>query len=216
MIRQILCMTPLLLVLSTSTVWANTLAPSVQEVQTIQHENTEGHQWTPALGVRIGGYGFRQLNTNNTQDWENCRMDGAGVFGTLRLTDNLYAEMSTDLYFATNQTLQSGIDRISMHTVAALGARFAPDFIISPLIQIGGGAEYTWVEIFGTRDQSVVPVGFIGAGGELNIADFHLGITARFNAMQLPSYVSDPSSSEPLEYNTQVAGQMLFSVRYTL
>lgn len=199
-----------------STALASSPAPSLEAVQTADEEDASGHQWSPTLGVRLGGYGFRQLNADNTKDWENCKMEGGGVFGTLRLTDNLYAEMSTDLYFATDQTLKSGIDRISLHTVAALGARFAPDFIISPLIQIGGGAEYTWVQLFGERSQALLPVGFIGAGGELNLGDVHLGVTARFNAMQLPSYVSAPGNDDFLEYNTQVSGQMLFSFRYTL
>lgn len=171
----------------------------------------------PAIGVRVGGYGFRHLNSNANLAWDNCRMNGVGVYGTLDFSRHFFAELSADMYHATGDTLKSGIDRISLHTFGVLGARLAPDFLISPYIHLGGGAEYTWVEVYGHKDQGFMPVGFVGLGGELNLDPFKLGMAIRSHAMQLPVYDwSDDQSVRQVNYRTEIAGQMLFSVRYML
>ena len=177
----------------------------------------ESARWTPALGARVGGYGFRHLNAQEKLAFDNCRMDGVGVFGTLDLSRHIFTELSLDLYHATGPTMRSGIDRISLHTVGAVGLRMAPDRLISPFVQLGGGAEYTWVEVFGRGDGRFLPVGFVGLGGELNLDRFKLGLTMRSNAMQLPEYEwAKSGEADSITYKTEVAGQLLFSVRYTM
>ena len=172
--------------------------------------------WQPAIGVRVGGYGFRQLDTDESRNWNNCRMNGVGIYTTMDISRHLFAELSADMYHAHTPTLRQGIDRISLHTAAVLNARMAPDFLISPFIQIGGGAEYTWVEVYGNKDQALMPVGFVGLGGEVNIDRFKLGMTIRSNAMQLPEYNWQDTSKKDVTYKTELAGQMLFSVRYLM
>jgi hypothetical protein len=171
----------------------------------------------PTLGARIGGYGFREVNERGNLDWFACRMDGVGAFGTLELTRRFYVELSLDMYHAISEPIREGLDRLSLHSVAAVGVRLAPDFIISPFIQLGGGVEWTRVEVFGERDSQLFPVGFLGVGGELNLDPVMLGLTVRANAMQLPLYAWDAGETErSISYETEVAGQVLFSLRYAL
>ena len=175
----------------------------------------------PTLGARVGGYGFRHVNDQGVIGWESCRMNGVGFYGTLESPKlrNLFAELSTDLYFATAQPQQEGLDRISLHTLAVGGVRMFPGWLISPNIHVGGGVEYTWVELYGNRDQRVAPVALMGIGGELNIKKLAFGISIRSNLMQLPNYDWQPDSqatTQELDYQTEVAGQMLFSVRYAM
>ena len=79
--------------------------------------------WKPAIGVRVGGYGFRQLDTDQSMNWNNCRMNGVGIYGTLDFNKTFYAEISTDMYHAHTTTLRQGLDRISLHGVGLVGAR---------------------------------------------------------------------------------------------
>ncbi len=189
---------------------------SAQDASTT--EPTSSLTLSPAIGARIGGYGFRQLNQSGELDFFNCRMNGTGLFATLDITRHLFTELSADYYHAESSTLASGIDRLSFHTQAAIGARLLPELWISPFIQAGGGAEWTRVEVFGRRDSGVHPVGFMGVGAELNIASFHFGMTVRANAMQLPKYDWRDSveGQNAVSYETETAGQVLFSMRYTL
>lgn len=174
---------------------------------------------TPSIGARIGGYGFRQLNPETDLiNWENCRMNGVGIFGNFDFKNTkLYSEISLDTYFVTAQTMNQGIDRVSYHTQGLLGYRLPITQWLVPNIHLGGGAELTRVEIFQKTDSRITPTGFIGVGGELVIKDLHFGMAIRTNVMQLPEYewnVTGDSAS--LEYHTELASQMLFSVRYTL
>jgi hypothetical protein len=175
----------------------------------------------PTIGARVGGYGFRHVNEQGKIGWNSCRMDGIGFYGTLESPKlrNIFMEISTDLYFATAQPQQEGLDRLSFHTLAVGGVRLFPGWLISPNIHAGGGVEYTWVELYGNRDQRVAPVALMGIGGELNIKQLAFGISIRGNMMQLPDYdwQPDPQSSEQtIDYQTEIAGQMLFSVRYAM
>lgn len=191
--------------------------PSWSMAQGNNQETLKDPGITSAIGARVGGYGFRQLNSNNNVDWNNCRMNGVGVWGTFDFTRNLFTEVSADMYYATGETLKSGIDRLSMHSLASVGFRLVPDFLISPYIQLGGGVEYTWVEVYGNKDQGFKPIGFVGIGGELNLDPFKLGLAIRSNAMQLPVYDwGGDQSLREVSYRTEFAGQMLFSVRYVL
>lgn len=175
----------------------------------------------PTIGARVGGYGFRHVNDQGKIGWSSCRMDGIGFYGTLESPKlrNAFLEVSTDLYFATAQPQQEGLDRLSFHTLAVGGVRMFPGWLISPNIHVGGGVEYTWVELYGNRDQRVAPVALMGIGGELNIKKLAFGISIRSNLMQLPNYDWQPDSqatTQELDYQTEVAGQMLFSVRYAM
>lgn len=53
--------------------------PSWSMAQGNNQETLNDPGITSAIGARVGGYGFRQLNSNNNVDWNNCRMNGVGV-----------------------------------------------------------------------------------------------------------------------------------------
>lgn len=173
---------------------------------------------TPSIGARTGGYGFRQLNQEGTLiNWQNCRMNGVGAFGGFELGSKLYSELSVDMYYATARPLEQGIDRLSFHTQGLVGFRMPITSWLIPHVHLGGGAEVTRVEIFGREDRGVKPVGFVGLGGELALGDFRFGSTIRSNVMQLPEYQwSADRTDATVEYTTEIAAQMLFSVRYIL
>lgn len=174
-----------------------------------------------SIGARIGGYGFRQLNTNRVIDWQNCRMDGVGVYGIADFSNSLYAEVASDFYFANDSTLRQGLDRLSFHVLASGGYRILPDAFITPTIHVGGGAEVSWVNVYGKEKTALLPVGFMGVGGELNIQNFHFGMAIRVHAMQLPEYDWGMDGQHEVEkrkvtFATEMAGQVLFSLRYSI
>ncbi len=184
-----------------------------------QHvEQTSARSLSSAIGARVGGYGFRQLNEDGTLiNWENCRMNGVGIFGGFDLGSKLYSELSMDMYHATAVPLSQGIDRLSFHTQGLLGFRIPVTSWLLPHVHLGGGAEFTRVEIFGREDRGVKPVGFAGVGGELVLDKFRFGMTIRSNLMQLPEYQWNPERTDAtVEYTSEMAGQMLFSIRYIL
>ncbi len=165
------------------------------------------------IGARIGGYGFRNVNEEGNLDWESCRMDGTGIFASLEC-GRLYAELAADFYHAIAAPQKQGIDRLSLHSTAALGIRFMPQSFISPHAYLGGGAEFTEVGMFNAQAFAIAPVGFIGVGGEINLQNWRFGMTIRSNVMQLPVY--DWKVREQITWETEVSGQVLFSARYML
>ena len=170
-----------------------------------------------SLGARVGGYGFRQVNAEGHMDFFQCRMDGVGLTGTLELPGNFFGELGVDYYHALAEPVLEGIDRLSLHTTAAVGYRLFPDLIVSPNIQAGVGAEFTKVELQGAEADALVPVGFMGIGGEVNLGRLKLGMAARVHAMQLPVYDwQSAGTDDAVDMDTEVAGQVLFSMRYML
>lgn len=178
---------------------------------------------TLGLGARIGGYGFREVNGDQLS-WEDCRMNGTGLFGTLDVGRHFFGEVSADLYHATAGPVAAGMDRTSFHTLAAVGARLVPDFFISPYFQAGAGPEFTRIDLDGTTDRFVVPQAFMGVGGELSWKQFHFGASLRVFSMALPEHGHAVEAGvvhqhlEPqdaIEMRRETAAQGLFSLRYT-
>lgn len=193
------------------------LLPSALLAQDL--EATASRRITPSVGARVGGYGFRQLNPEtNLINWENCRMNGVGIFGDFDFArTKLYSELSLDMYHAIGEPLSQGIDRLSFHTQGLIGYRVPLTSWLIPNIHLGGGAELTRVEIHGKLDRRVVPVGFAGVGGEIAIQNMRFGMAIRSNVMQLPEYGwSQNTQRAQMEYRTEIAGQALFSIRYVL
>lgn len=175
-------------------------------------ETSTRSKLTPSIGARVGGYGFRHVTDNQLIGWDNCRMNGVGVFGNLDFASDTYAELSVDLYHATAQPITQGLDRLSLHTFGVLGYRMMPDALITPNVHIGGGMEWTKVEVFGNTDTRFAPVGFVGAGGEINVREFHFGLAIRAHLMQLPEY--QWNNATEVTYETEAAAQMIFTARY--
>ncbi len=217
--RRILLFTLLLALVSPSL--------SAQEVR----ESNDDDRWRLGVGARIGGYGFREVQGDSVT-WEDCRMNGTGVFLTLDANKHLFGEVGFDLYHATGPTVASGMDRISFHNQYALGVRFLPDFFVTPYVQVGGGPEITHIEVDGAEKTAVLPSGFMGLGGEINIGDLKLGMHFRALMMSHPvhSHGTDgvyqlglepeaggshgESVAAEVQTDWEVAGQAQFWVRY--
>src|SRR5688572_31124661 len=87
-------------------------------------------QWRPGFGARVGGYGFQ--SHDGSGDWNDCRMNGFGVFGTLDANRYLFGEAGLDFYAAAPEHLAHGMDRVSTIPTLAAGLRMFPEFVISP------------------------------------------------------------------------------------
>src|SRR5438445_771758 len=44
------------------------------------------------FGARVGGYGFRNTRGQGGTVWDQCRMDGIGLFGNIGLGTHLFSE----------------------------------------------------------------------------------------------------------------------------
>ena len=187
-------------------------------------------QARPGFGARVGGYGFRDPS-GETKEWNDCRMNGFGVFATADATPHLFGELSVDFYQATQETLQEGMDRESRHFLAAAGLRMFPDLVFTPYVQLGGGAEWTHVRIGGAQNERVFGMAFLGIGAELNVTrELKLGGNLRMLATAQPAHESETHgagtalSRQPLttehhhdaELRLGVAAQGQFFVRYAL
>ncbi len=167
-----------------------------------------------SLGFRIGGYGFKHLNEKGNTDWTACRMNGVGIFGTVDVGQHFFTELSLDAYHTTSEPEKNGIERKSAHTQLAVGARFFPDWFITPNIHAGGGAEFTYAEVYGADTFTVAPVGFVGVGGEINLGDFKLGMALRSLVMPIPEYDWNAVNTGVVDWEMEFAGQALFTARY--
>lgn len=131
-------------------------------------------------GVRVGGYGFRDAEGG----WEDCRMDGVGVFAERRIGRHLFAEAGLDQYNAKADTVaREQMDRTSTHVTVAAGLR-APHRWVSPYIQVGAGVELTSVTMDGHHEDRTLPSGFFGIGADLRLTrHLRAGMNLRFHSM---------------------------------
>ena len=200
-------------------VWWGTSVVAAEETPT-------KHEMELSLGARIGGYGFREVKDAKV-NWDDCRMDGFGLFGALDLTRNLYLETSFEMYHATGKSVALGMDRTSFHTHLTGGARFFREFLIVPSIHAGLGPEYTQITVGEAQRSMFLFNGFAGLGGELNLGRVKLGTHARWLWSGLPEHghlhaqgevhqhlESGQGGGDEVVVNYQTGGQMQFWVRY--
>lgn len=209
--------------------------PALADAEVADAEVSEESALRYGFGARIGGYGFREV-TDGSTSWEDCRMDGLGLFTTLDLSDHLFGEVSLDYYQAHASVVDHGMDRESGHLMASVGARMFPDFFLSPYIQAGAGAEWTRIKLSATQAEreDVLPAGFLGVGAELNITEhLKVGTNVRMFLMGHPLHgsatdtgaqagahgsshhaLTSDDEKVPLEYGA--AGQLQFFLRYAM
>ena len=171
----------------------------------------------PGFGARVGGYGFRAPATGK---WDDCRMQGVGVFGTLDFGRHVFVELAVDSYQAV-AAAETGMDRVSVLGTSAVGLRMFPDFAVTPNVHAGGGVEWTRVEDMGARKEGLYPVGFLGLGLEANlVSSFRLGANLRMVGMAHPKEreamkgVEGPAKGVEMEF--QPASQVQLFARYVL
>ncbi len=189
-------------------------------------------QWRPGFGARVGGYGFAR--SDGSGKWDECRMNGFGVFGTLDANKYLFGELSVDFYNAAPEVRAGeGMDRVSTHVLSAVGLRMFPDFVLTPYVQLGAGGEWTRIDLGASRTERLFPMGFVGIGAELNAtrelklgANFRMlgtmqpdesGVTTSSNggvALTRQALTSGDNQDVPTKFGLAAQGQ--FFVRYAL
>lgn len=181
-----------------------------------------------ALGIRIGGYGFREATPASGEapegtGWQACRMNGLGIFANKALDASFFVEAGFDTYFTddflfgeTMGEYDTAIDRSSALMTISAGARFYTDAWISPYLQMGVGAEVTRVSLpaLALEDTALLPMGFFGAGANLRVTDtMQVGASLRINAM---GYYDDAQFQTELEPELELATQAQFYASFAL
>jgi hypothetical protein len=156
------------------------------------------------IGVRIGGYGFRRdADPQFTGTWDECRMNGVGIFGQRGLRGPVFGEVGIDTYFSSNgqpNPMDLPVSRSSALLSTAIGMRTELDRRIVGYVQLGVGAELTRVSVpyaDGTlAARKLMPEGFIGVGGDIKI-----GVATRFGAsirtLVMGNFNYDPQRLNP-------------------
>lgn len=192
---------------------------------------------TFTVGARIGGYGFRRDDGDQRSAWDECRMNGAGVFGTIALRGPLFVELGLDGYFSEHWPLGASgedlpIDRQSALASAAIGVAVTPHPRLTAYAQLGAGVELTHVSVpYGERritDDQVLPDGYLGIGGDVRVVGkVHAGASFRVHAMGNFAYdpaklemeagwTTPPSADQVFDASPDVAAQGQFYLRYDL
>jgi len=188
-----------------------------------------------SIGFRVGGYGFRREGASSeTQSWDQCRMNGLGLFGNRSVRGPLFVEAGLDTYFSTNQTQPTDlpIDRQSALVSVAGGVRTQVTSWLRGYAQLGVGMELTRVAVpYGDstiRDSKALPDGFLGIGGDIRIADgTYLGASMRTLVMgnfdydparlqMTNQWVAPPKASDVFAASPGFAAQGQFYVRRDL
>jgi hypothetical protein len=183
------------------------------------------------MGVRVGGYGFRR---EGEQIWDECRMNGFGIFGGRDLKGPLFVEAGLDLYgsVGATQPMDLPVDRASGLVSTAIGARTHVASWLRGYVQLGGGVEMTSVSVpYGDtriRDRKVMPEGFFGAGVDVKFgkrtyggASFRTHLMGNFDydPARLDTnngWIAAPSSDDVFDASPDVAAQVQFYLRREL
>lgn len=148
------------------------------------------------VGLRSGGYGFRNTEPGQEGEWNDCKMDGSGIFAQRTLSRRFYAEAGLDFYHAKNESVDPGtMDRASTIATIAGGVRLLPERRFSPYLQVGTGVELTKASIHGSdaHTSGVYPMGFFGFGLDVAVArGFGLGLAVRTNVMAHFPHTEEP------------------------
>jgi len=189
-----------------------------------------------AIGVRTGGYGFRPEGDPGSDGWNQCRMNGIGVFGDRGIGGAggpLFVEAGLDAYFSLPPSEGDlPIDRMSALVSAAAGVRTQLASRVRGFVQLGVGAELTRVSVpYGDariRDNKLLPDGFFGVGIDVRLGrSTMLGAAARAHVMGNFDYdparlemqnpwLAAPSASAVFDASPDLAAQAQFYLRREL
>lgn len=182
------------------------------------------------VGARVGGYGFRDQDASGKATWDDCRMNGIGVFGQRAMTRHIAIEGGLDAYFADNTGLPGhdhggggatepahlAMDRVS--TIATVGAALTllPGYRVTPTLAIGTGVELTRVSMDGHAPASrVLPMAYFGFGVDGRLwGRVYGGMNVRVNAMGHFEH-DDPNMTE-MTASPELATQGQFYLRVAL
>jgi len=212
------------------------LASTAASAEPMMGVTAEAPDPTWSVGARIGGYGFRREgNTAFTGKWDECRMNGVGVFANRMIQGPIFVEGGLDTYFSSTdrQPQDLKIDRSSALLSAAAGVRLDFTSWLTGWVQLGVGAELTKVSVpYGDdalRANKVMPEGFFGVGGDIKVTRaVHLGASIRtlvmgnFNYdpqrldMSSQAWTSQPTADQVFDATPGLAAQGQFYMKYDL
>ncbi len=190
------------------------------------------------VGFRVGGYGFRREGDRSTDNWNECRMNGLGMFASRGLGGPLFLEAGLDAYFSADFPIAANasdlpIDRTSGLVSVAIGARTNLAPWLRAYVQLGTGVELTRVSVpYGVNDRvqadKAMPEGFFGVGGELRVArgtylgaSFRMLVMGNFdyaieNAGMSNTWTAKPQPDQIFAASPSLATQGQFYVRRDL
>ena len=186
------------------------------------------------MGVRVGGYGFRREGAGADGGWDECRMNGVGVFAQRALRGPLFLEAGLDTYFSIGQGQPNDlpVDRQSALVSVAAGVRTHFTSWLRGYAQVGTGVELARLSVpYGDstiRDDKAMPEGFFGFGADLRIAHgTYLGAQLRTLVMGNFDYdparlhmtgpwIASPSAGDVFSATPTLAAQGQFYLRRDL
>ena len=190
---------------------------------------------TYSVGFRIGGYGFRRTEGDvGIDQWNECRMNGLGVFADRTLRGPWFAEAGLDTYFSIGQgeATDLPVDRQSALLSLAGGVRTHLASWLGVYAQLGAGVELARLSVpyagSTLATDKAMPDGFFGVGLDLKIARgtyagaaFRMLVMGNFdyNPDQLKmsnQWVAPPPTSQVFSATPDLAAQGQFYVRRDL
>jgi hypothetical protein len=222
------------LLLSFGSLVAATSIAAAEPTIASQTTATTAGEPTYAVGFRIGGYGFRREGDTSTNNWNECRMNGVGMFADRALRGPLFLEAGLDTYFSSGTPAATDLPIDRQSALISLAAGVRTNFMpwLRGYVQLGVGAELTRLSVpyGGTtiRDNKALPDAFIGVGGDLRIAHgTYLGASVRTHAMGNFNYdpaqldmanpwVAPPPASKVFDASPSLSAQAQFYLRREL
>ena len=188
-----------------------------------------------SVGFRVGGYGFRRANGDvGIDQWNECRMNGLGVFADRTLRGPWFAEAALDTYFSIGQGAPTDlpIDRQSLLLSVAGGVRADLTSWFGVYGLVGAGMELARLSVpyagSTIATDKAMPDGFFGIGADLRLtrhtfagAAFRMLVMGNFdyNPDQLKmanQWVAPPPTSQVFSATPDLATQAQFYVRREL
>ncbi|MBP6632353.1 MAG: hypothetical protein KA297_23230 [Kofleriaceae bacterium] len=195
-----------------------------------------------SFGGRIGGWGFHRSASagadDRRNDWDECRMNGVGVFAERVLRGPAYLQVGLDAYFSETFPMRPPpesdlpINRVSGLLSVGAGLRTQLASRLTGHAELGVGVELTRVSVpYGDThidDQLAIPEAFVGLGGDVRVGrGLYLGATLRVHAMgnfeydpalleMQPGWTSPPAAEVVFDPSLDVAAQGQFFIRRDL
>jgi hypothetical protein len=188
-----------------------------------------------SIGFRIGGYGFRRAEGDvGVNEWNECRMNGLGVFVDRAVRGPWFAEAGLDTYFSIGQgeATDLPIDRQSVLLSVAGGVRTHFTSWLGAYAQLGAGVELARLSVpyagSTISADKAMPDAFFGVGLDLRLtrhtyagAAFRMLVMGNFdyNPDQLQmanQWVAPPPSSQVFSATPDLAAQGQFYLRRDL
>jgi hypothetical protein len=190
---------------------------------------------TYSVGLRIGGYGFRRAEGDvGVSEWNECRMNGLGIFADRALRGPWFVEAGLDTYFSIGQGEPTDlpIDRQSALVSLAGGVRTHLATWLGVYGQLGAGVELARLSVpyagSTIAADKAMPEGFFGVGADIRIArDTYVGAAFRMLVMANFDYEPDqlkmssqwvmpPPASQIFSATPDLAAQGQFYLRRDL